>query len=241
MVTNTNVYYNSTANDYDKIHSDQSDIEHIRALEFAWPFIRGRALSSALDVGCGTGRVFSWMKKQLHDEGHHIDRFVGVDPSENLLKIAKEKLPDCEWTLGDATNLPFEDNQFSVVTATGILHHIENPRKAISEMFRVSKDIVIISDHNNLAFGSKVEKNLKMLLFSIGLMGVASYVKQGFSKQGYSKDDGYWYPYSILTDVDLISDLSHRFFFYPTRKRQKHSPIITSAFSHGAVLCFKNE
>ncbi|MFQ6083608.1 MAG: class I SAM-dependent methyltransferase [Candidatus Aminicenantia bacterium] len=41
--------------------------------------------------------------------------------------------------VADATDLPFSENSFDAVFAFGILHHIENWQKAISEIYRVLK------------------------------------------------------------------------------------------------------
>lgn len=232
-------YYNLTAHDYDALHNETSNAEHTEALSRAWPLICQRDIRSVLDVGCGTGRTLSWIVDAARKSSMTLQRRVGVDPSEALLKIACDKVLDCEWVAGDAHGLPFQDGEFSLVVATGILHHVDDPKQVISEMFRVSSDVVIISDHNNFAFGGRAMKRLRLLLHSLGLLEAATYMKQGFKRQGYSKDDGWWYPYSLLSDVDVVQKKSESFFFYPTRKYQGSKENILTAFSHGAFLCFK--
>ena len=52
-----------------------------------------------LDVACGTG----WMTQHLPGE------IIGVDASESMLEIARERVPAGRFLVGDALLLPFED------------------------------------------------------------------------------------------------------------------------------------
>jgi len=66
----------------------KDDPEYWRLREFILKFfnkINGN--KSVLELGCGTGRYF-----HLFD-GHQVDRFVGIDLSENMLQIAKYSPP----------------------------------------------------------------------------------------------------------------------------------------------------
>ncbi len=49
--------------------------------------------STILDVGCGTGRP---MAEYVISQGHHV---VGIDQSEEMLKIARCALPNETWVL----------------------------------------------------------------------------------------------------------------------------------------------
>ena len=69
------------------------------------------------------------------------------------------------------------------------MHHANNPAKVISEMFRVARKGMLMSDHNNYAFGSNWARRIRMSLKMCGLLDAATFVKQGFKKQGYSEGD----------------------------------------------------
>ena len=74
-----------------------------------------------------------------------IDRAVGLDLSKDMLKIAEKKLLKTPYknriqlVLGDAESLPFEEAKFDVCTMSFGLRNLKNPKKALSEMARVTK------------------------------------------------------------------------------------------------------
>jgi hypothetical protein len=70
------------------------------------------------------------------------------------------------------------------------MHHADHPDRVIAEMFRVAWKGVLIRDHNNYAFGGSLARRLRMGLKMCGLLGAATFVRQGFKKQGYFEDDG---------------------------------------------------
>lgn len=47
------------------------------------------------------------------------------------------------WSLEDAENLSFRDNEFDLVVVHAGLHHCRSPHKALLEMYRVSKCVVL--------------------------------------------------------------------------------------------------
>jgi len=77
-----------------------------------------------LDLGCGNGRWYKVFKEKKVD-------YFGVDNSEKLIEIAKENFPDAKFFVGDALNLPFQDDFFDKVYSIALLHHIP------SEDFRI--------------------------------------------------------------------------------------------------------
>lgn len=85
-----------------------------------------------LDLCTGTGDI----AYLLNQNGCEV---IGLDFSENMLKIAKAKHQNIQFIEGDCTNLPFEDNSFDAVTISFGLRNIENYKKALSEINRVLK------------------------------------------------------------------------------------------------------
>lgn len=104
---------------------------------------------SVLDIGCGNGRLY-----QLFDKKSIA--YTGVDISEELIKIAKEKYPcppsavasgtgrqaELQFEVGDMINLPFQDKKFDVIFSLVAFHHLPERSlhiKALQEMKRVLK------------------------------------------------------------------------------------------------------
>lgn len=86
-----------------------------------------------LDVACGTGVVARSAFKRV---GSRAD-VVGLDFNAGQLEVARKLEPAIEWREGDATNLPFSDDQFDVVTCQQGLQFLPDRQVAASEMYRV--------------------------------------------------------------------------------------------------------
>ena len=95
---------------------------------------------SALDVGCGTGEDVLFIGNIVGPEG----RAIGVDISETMIsearkRIADQHLTNVEFADMDAESLDFADESFEGCRADRVLQHLENPKKALGEIFRVTK------------------------------------------------------------------------------------------------------
>lgn len=90
---------------------------------------------SLLDVGTGPAILLAELAQSADPPAHA----VGVDPSREMLSLAPE-LPD-GWRLqvADATELPFPNESFDLVTASYLLHLLEaeQRRRALAELHRV--------------------------------------------------------------------------------------------------------
>lgn len=95
-------------------------------------------IKNALDVGCGTGTYC----QELSKLGIKIK---GIDYTEELIMEAKKKFPNLDFEVGNGYNLNFENKSFDLVISIGALQCLENHRKFIEEICRVSKKYVILS------------------------------------------------------------------------------------------------
>ena len=130
---------------------------------------------------------------------------VGVEPVEALREIGyKGGLSKDELVTGDATQLQHADNEFDLVCAFGVLHHIKAPHLAVAEMLRVSRRAIFISDSNNFGQGSLLARSLKQLLNSLGLWKVADLVKTRGKGYTLSAGDGLAYSYSVFNNYSQI-------------------------------------
>ena len=86
-----------------------------------------------LEIGCGTGSDLL----QFAKHGAHA---TGIDITPEHLRLAQERVGQlAEVREAEATSLPFPDESFDYVYSHGVLHHIENPRRVVDEIFRVLK------------------------------------------------------------------------------------------------------
>lgn len=92
----------------------------------------------ALDVCCGTA---DWSIALAEAVGTHGEVY-GLDFSENMLKVGKEKVEksgrkNIELIHGNAMELPFEDNSFDYVTIGFGLRNVPDYLTVLKEMNRV--------------------------------------------------------------------------------------------------------
>lgn len=91
-----------------------------------------------LDIATGTGDLAIQFARATDAK-----RVVGLDLSEGMLKVAREKsvyderLKQIEFIKGDSENLPFEDDSFDAISVSFGIRNFEDLEKGLSEIFRV--------------------------------------------------------------------------------------------------------
>jgi len=109
--------YNNSAEkfaDYFKgIGTRVLDIE--RALELA-----GKTDGSAvvLELGCGDGRDATSIVERVHS-------YTGMDYSGELIRLAKDKLPEADFRVADIQDFEFPEDFYDVVFAFASLLHVD--------------------------------------------------------------------------------------------------------------------
>ena len=91
-----------------------------------------RAGSRLLDVSCGIGSLLA----AAQDRGIEA---VGVDLSDEAVKLAKRAAPSGEVAVGAGEALAFRDGSFDYVTCLGSLEHFLDMGQGLEEMKRVAK------------------------------------------------------------------------------------------------------
>lgn len=124
--------FNQQAEKYDT--SDYSKYPR-ECYPFVLNAISNIQFSNVLDLGCGTGVILN----ELRQKNSTVELF-GLDLSENMIAQATRRLgTTAKLTVGDAENLPYFDNTFDLVCCVESFHHYPNPKKALSEIYRVLK------------------------------------------------------------------------------------------------------
>lgn len=132
---------------YDKLRESIEDLKYSYDLHEYNDFNCKRVL----DVGCGNGYVLSKYAK----EGAEV---YGIDITPTAIQLCEKRFDYFElkgdFREANAEQLPFEDNYFDCVCSMGVLHHVPNTEKAISEIFRVLKPggrLIVMFYHKNSA------------------------------------------------------------------------------------------
>lgn len=106
-----------------------------------------------LDVGCGSGMVTRDIARFTKG------KVIAIDGSEDMLSVAKKVLKDfknVELKIGNAKNLPFDDNTFDIVTCNLVLMWTDAPQKVVCEMARVVKPGGIVLASLEPDYGGKL-------------------------------------------------------------------------------------
>jgi ubiquinone/menaquinone biosynthesis C-methylase UbiE len=89
---------------------------------------------SLLDIGCGMGFVIDIAKL-------HFRRIVGIDITEAMLEKVNSESKTCDISVqvAEIEHLPFAKEEFNVVTAYAVIHHLYELKPAFTEVYRVLK------------------------------------------------------------------------------------------------------
>ncbi len=97
------------------------------------------------DLGCGTGELMEMLALRTKA------RLIGIDSSPEMLEQARVRLSaidHAELRLGELEHLPMKNREIGTAILNMVLHHLSQPEKALSEIFRVLKPggLLILSD-----------------------------------------------------------------------------------------------
>lgn len=104
---------------------------------------------SVVDLGCGNGRMAeTFLQAKV--------KYLGIDDSEELIKIAKERYQDnsnISFMVGNVTDLNLPQNEFNLAIIIAVLHHIpgeELKLKIFKDVFKILKPggYIVISTWN---------------------------------------------------------------------------------------------
>jgi ubiquinone/menaquinone biosynthesis C-methylase UbiE len=102
-----------------------------------------------LEIGCGSGAYTTYVAREVGERG----KVYALDIQPNMLKQFKNKLDkeehrdiyNIELILGNAYELPFNNNSFDLVCMITVLQEIPDKLKALNEVMRVLKPKAILA------------------------------------------------------------------------------------------------
>ncbi len=98
--------------------------------------------SKVLEIGCGTGELLNYIKPK---EG------LGIDFSENMIQIAKQKFPNLNFSADDIENLNVSE-KYDYIIISDLLTSLWDIQKSFAELKKVchKNTRIIISSYNIL-------------------------------------------------------------------------------------------
>lgn len=126
-------YFSRNAAEWDelrRLHAADDDVDAAIV-----DLLGGRSIDALLDLGTGTGRILELLSGLYR-------RAIGVDASRDMLAVARANLDRAGISKasvrhGDILNLPFDGQDFDLVTIHQVLHFFDEPEFAVREAARM--------------------------------------------------------------------------------------------------------
>jgi ubiquinone/menaquinone biosynthesis C-methylase UbiE len=135
-------YYDTRAPEYDEWYLGVGRfasrerpgwLDAVSALERA---VQQLAPARTLDVACGTGFLTRHLRGSV----------TGLDQSDRMIEIARERMPSAEFVQADAVPLPFADGSFDRVFTGHFYGHLDGAEREafLAEARRVARELVVV-------------------------------------------------------------------------------------------------
>ncbi len=115
--------YDGLADEYDAFQNRQA--RYFEAAAEALARLLGRGAGRCLDVGCGGGHFFEVPLKL----GWEV---VGVDPSQDQLRVARRRHPEVELLHADASSLPYGDGSFDLIALGNMIPFFDELARVVA-------------------------------------------------------------------------------------------------------------
>ncbi len=120
-------YYDDSARSLERKKTRcRLDEQETRSIRDSLP----KEANSLLDVGCGSGHLLTEAESGFK---------LGIDLSEGMLKVARERGCRCPLVLANARRLPIKSSEFEVVVCQDVMGHFSEVEEPLLELARVCK------------------------------------------------------------------------------------------------------
>ena len=132
--------FNSVASKYDVMNDVMSLGVHRIWKDMMMDWLAPQAGQKLLDVAGGTGDIaFRFLERSGFGHATVLDLTSSMLAEGRSRAEAKQIINEIDWVVGDAMNLPFEDNVFDVYTISFGIRNVTCPQEALKEAYRVLK------------------------------------------------------------------------------------------------------
>ena len=156
--------YSQFASEFDQTRQRQwPEFDHFLAYT--------RKGSTVLDLGCGNGRLYEFLKsKELN--------YLGVDHNSHLLDLARKNFPEGKFQLDDMMDLNLEEGAFDNIFCVAAFHHVPTKkmrRKVLGDIHKALKDdgVLILTTWNliQIKYLKQILKSVLRCILTLGFKG----------------------------------------------------------------------
>jgi ubiquinone/menaquinone biosynthesis C-methylase UbiE len=151
----------------DKLRSEER-IKRLETDKIVNYCLQEKEIKTLLDIGTGSG-LFAEAFSKL---GLIVS---GIDINNIMIESAKKYLPDSEFIIAPAEDIPFHDESFDAVFFGLVFHEVNDYEKSLMEAYRVAKYFTFIFEwqYKKEDFGPPIEHRLtsefiKNIALSVG-------------------------------------------------------------------------
>ncbi len=198
--------------------ADLSDINKLFAAEIdILCAAAGVRKDRTLEIGCGSGDLYAHLGLDMVD-------YTGIDLSESLLAIFRERHPSANLVLGDAKKVTI-NKKFSLILANGVIQYFHpSDLKSIIENY-----VSLLEDDGVIVLSNILYKPMRKNYYLKKFDKVDASIKESISAlisplkiTNSEKAMGYWYETSIFKETAKALDIDINIFgsiFYPSLLR----------------------
>ncbi|MFY9142225.1 bifunctional demethylmenaquinone methyltransferase/2-methoxy-6-polyprenyl-1,4-benzoquinol methylase UbiE [Sulfuricurvum sp.] len=110
-----------------------------KACDLAFGYCSAKNIDSIVDVACGTGDMMGYWKRRADKAGLSVQEIVGIDPSEGMVGVGREKFPEMSFHIAPATQLPKADGTADIISISYGIRNVVERQAGLAEFNRVLK------------------------------------------------------------------------------------------------------
>jgi ubiquinone/menaquinone biosynthesis C-methylase UbiE len=172
------------------------DYEHAAEEMAIKRLLRGKKFRHAVDIGGGYGRLCVLLEK-------YADKVTLAEPAKSQLEIAKDYLKDhdrVDQKLMQADDLKFKDGSIDLYTMIRVMHHLPDPSKEFSELYRTLSDdgYIILELANYAHFRNRLKHALKGKKLPVKPVDIRSEQNQREEEVAFVNHN----PRTVITQLD---------------------------------------
>jgi len=110
-----------------------------KGCDLAYEMKGEKEIDLILDIACGTGDMMDYWMKRADTHNIKVEKILGVDPSDGMVDVAREKFPKFDYAISKATEIPVEDGKADFLSISYGIRNVVEREEALKEFNRVLK------------------------------------------------------------------------------------------------------
>ena len=110
-----------------------------KGCDLAYKLYGKKDVNLILDIACGTGDMMDFWMRRASKQDINVKKILGVDPSNGMVDVAREKFPKFDYAISKATEIPVEDAQADFLSISYGIRNVVERQDALNEFNRVLK------------------------------------------------------------------------------------------------------